>query len=214
MKLYSYFRSSAAYRVRIALGLKGISFEIVPVDLVTGAQRDAEYLLTNPQGLVPALELDDGCVLNQSMAILEWLEESYPNPPLYPNDALARAQYRGLCQHIGCDIHPLNNLRILKYLNNELALDQQSVSDWYAHWIQRGFSALESQLASLQTPFTLGDRPGMFELMLAPQMYNARRFEVALDAFPRLLALDAKCAELDVFIAAAPQSQPDAPIST
>jgi maleylacetoacetate isomerase len=211
MKLYSYWRSSAAYRVRIALGLKGINYSTAPINLASGDQRGDTYLHRNPQGLVPALELDDGTLLTQSGAILEWLEETHPDPALYPRDALARAHCRALCQHIACDIHPLNNLRVLAYLRDDLGQEQQAIAHWYAHWIQRGFSALEAAAAAQETRFSLGDRPGMFELMLVPQIYNARRFKVPLDAFPTLVARDAECALVPAFAAAAPGKQPDAP---
>ena len=211
MKLYSYWRSSAAYRVRIALGLKGLPFTTVPVDLVLGEQRDESYLERNPQGLVPALELDDGRLLHQSTAILEWLEEQYPDPALYPADAMHRARCRALCQHIACDIHPLNNLRVLKYLGGELQAEEDAVMRWYAHWITRGFSALETEIAGDTGPFSMGDVPGMFEVMLVPQMFNARRFKVPLDSFPLLRAREERCADLPAFADAAPERQADAP---
>jgi maleylacetoacetate isomerase len=210
MKLYSYFRSSAAYRVRIGLALKGIAFETIAVNLVDGEQRNADFLSRNPQGLVPALELDEGSLLTQSTAILEWLEESYPDPPLYPADPLERARCRALCQHIACDIHPLNNLRVLRYLREDFRQDQDSIDHWYSHWIQRGFDALEAEVARESTPFSLGENPGMFELMLVPQMYNARRFNVSLDAYPHLLQRDTRCQQHPAFVEAAPEKQPDA----
>jgi maleylacetoacetate isomerase len=211
MKLYSYWRSSAAYRVRIALGLKGLAYSTAAVDLVNGAQRSGEFLAHNPQGLVPALELDDGTLLTQSSAILEWLEETHPAPALYPRDPVERAHCRALCQHIACDIHPLNNLRVLAYLRDDLKQEQDKLADWYAHWIQRGFAGIEAAVAAQKTRFSLGEAPGMFELMLVPQMYNARRFSVSLDAFPTLVARDAACAEIPAFAAALPEKQPDAP---
>ena len=213
MKLYSYFRSSAAYRVRIALGLKNLQWDTVPVRLGADEQRGAEFLKLNPQGLVPALALDDASVISQSTAIVEWLEETHAQPPLYPRAARDRAAIRALCQHIACDIHPLNNLRVLGYLKEECALAQDAVERWYAHWIQRGFSAVETALEDFPGPFSLGDRPGMLEVYLTPQVHNARRFKVALHAFPKLQALDERCRDIDAFVAAHPQRQPDTPES-
>ena len=213
MKLYSYFRSSAAYRVRIALGLKSLDWDTVAVRLDAREQRGDDFLKLNPQGLVPALALDDGSVIGQSTAILEWLEEAHPQPPLYPNAALDRAAIRALCQHIACDIHPLNNLRVLGYLKDKCGLAQDAVDRWYAHWIQRGFSAVETALGDFPGPFSLGARPGMLEVYLAPQVYNARRFTVDLDAFPKLQALDERCRDIAAFADAHPQRQPDTPES-
>jgi maleylacetoacetate isomerase len=210
VKLYSYYRSSAAYRVRIALGLKGVAFSTVPVNLVGGEQRGS-YLDTNPQGLVPALELDDGTVLTQSTAIIEWLEESHPTPALLPAYPAARARIRALCQHIACDIHPLNNLRVLFYLRDEAAQDAEAVSRWYAHWVREGFCALEQAVTDFEGAFSLGDKPGMFEAFLVPQLYNANRWNVAVDDFPRIQALDTRCQQLDAFLHAHPDRQPDTP---
>ena len=213
MKLYSYFRSSAAYRVRIALSLKRLDWDTVTVRLTADEQRRDDFLKLNPQGLVPALALEDGSVIGQSTAILEWLEEAHPKPPLYPNAALERAAIRALCQHIACDIHPLNNLRVLNYLKGECGLAQDAVDRWYAHWIQRGFGAVETALADFPGPFSLGERPGMLEVYLAPQVYNARRFNVGLDAFPKLQALDERCRRLNAFADSHPYRQPDTPES-
>ncbi|EAQ98484.1 maleylacetoacetate isomerase [Congregibacter litoralis] len=211
MKLYSFFRSTAAYRVRIALGLKKLEHEIAPVDLIAGQQRSATFLGENPQGLVPALVLDSGKTLAQSGAILEWLEETHPDPPLYPEGALARAQTRALCQHIACDIHPLNNLRVLRYLNDPLELEQSAVDDWYAHWIHRGFTPLEKAVGEFPEAFSLGDRPGMLEIFLIPQVFNAYRFKVDLTAFPNIAALDKRCQQLTAFHHAHPSRQVDTP---
>ena len=208
MQLYSYFRSSAAYRVRIALNLKGIDHGVIPVNLVAGEQRGEDYRRHNPQGLVPSLVAGNS-TLTQSTAILEWLEEQYPDTPLYPEDTLHRAQVRALCQLIACDIHPLNNLRVLKYLKNELGQDEADVRQWYAHWVIEGFAALEPQLPA--DGFVNGDAPGMGEAYIVPQVYNARRFEVDLDAFPKLRALDERCAPLEAFQRARPEAQADAP---
>ena len=211
MQLFSYYRSSAAYRVRIALELKGIQYGITPVNIATGEQRSAGYLADNPQGLVPSLKLDSGAVISQSLAILEWLEEAQPQHPLYPHSQLQRAQYRALCQHIACDIHPLNNLRVLSYLRDELQQPQQSVDRWYAHWIQSGFRAIEAAVQSHPGRFSLDADPGMLEVMLVPQVYNARRFHVDLTDFPGIVALDARCQLIDAFAKAHPLAQPDAP---
>lgn len=213
MKLYSYYRSSAAYRVRIALALKGLAYQVIPVDLVQGQQRQHDYLTTNPQGLVPALQLDDGRILTQSLAILEWLEETFPEPPLYADNPIERARQRSLVQHIACDIHPLNNLRVLHYLKGELAQPEAQVSSWYSHWIRRGFTALEQEVSSFAGPFSVTANPGMFEVLLIPQIFNARRFNVAIDDFPQLLELAERCEQLDAFASAHPSRQPDGPAS-
>ena len=213
MRLYSYYRSSAAYRVRIALALKGLAYQVIPVDLVQGQQRQHDYLTTNPQGLVPALQLDDGRILTQSLAILEWLEETFPEPPLYADNPVERARQRSLVQHIACDIHPLNNLRVLHYLKGELAQPEAQVSSWYSHWIRRGFTALEQEVSSFAGPFSVTANPGMFEVLLIPQIFNARRFNVAIDDFPQLLELAERCEQLDAFASAHPSRQPDGPAS-
>ncbi|MDP5054042.1 MAG: maleylacetoacetate isomerase, partial [Congregibacter sp.] len=211
MELYSYFRSSAAYRVRIALGLKDLPHTIIPVNISTGQQRQEDYLQRNPQGLVPALRLNSGEVLAQSGAILEWLEETYPHPALYPQDPIQRAQHRALCQHIACDIHPLNNLRVLRYLRGTLNLPQSQVDDWYTHWIETGFAALERVISEFSTEFSLGAAPGMLEIFLIPQVFNAYRFNVDLTPFPGIVALDVRCQKLPAFVAAHPSRQPDTP---
>ena len=213
MDLYSYFRSSASYRVRIALALKGIASNYIPVNLVENEQGSGEYRARNAQGLVPALVLDNGEVLGQSVAILEWLEERYPEPALYPEDAIERAQMRALCQHIACDVHPLNNLRVLRYLKDRLGHTQETVGEWYAHWIHTGFDTLEPQVAAMPGAFSLGDQPGMLELMIVPQVYNARRFDVPLERYPAICDLDERCASLDAFARAHPSRQPDTPDS-
>ena len=207
LRLYSYWRSSAAYRVRIALNLKRIEHTIVPVDLAAGQQAEADYRGRNPQGLVPLLE--DGDVrLTQSQAIVEYLDERYPEPALYPAAALERAGVRAFAGAIACDIHPLNNLRVLRYLKGPLGQDTAAVNAWYAHWIWAGFSALEAEASS--GPYVFGDTVTAADLFLIPQIYNARRFEIALDDFPKLLAVDAACATLPAFRDAAPEAQADA----
>jgi len=207
MILYGYALSSASYRVRIALNLKGLEVATVPVHLGRGEQRQPEFLQLNSQGFVPALRLDDGEVLTQSMAIIEYLEETCPQPPLLPAAPAARARARALCQLIACDVHPLNNLRVLKYLEAQLGLDQNARNAWYRHWIQVGFEALEQSLArdSSKGCFCHGDAPGMADVLLVPQVFNARRFSVELAPYPRIVAIDAACRELPAFAAAAPE---------
>ena len=211
MKLYGYFRSSAAYRVRIGLALKKLAYEVLALDLRAGAQRDVAYRELNPQGLVPAL-VDDERVVAQSLAILEYLEETHPTPPLLPRGAGERARVRQLAALVACDIHPLNNLRVLEYLERELGASQPARERWIRHWIETGFTAFEALLArSPETgPFCHGDEPTLADVCLVPQVYNARRFGCALDAFPTLVAIDARCRALPAFAAAAPEAQPDA----
>lgn len=206
MRLHSYFRSSAAFRVRIALNLKGLDYEIVPINLVEGQQRSNDYLHLNPQGLVPALEFDDGEVLAQSPAILEWLEEHYPTPPLYPSDPLERARMRATCFHVACDIHPLNNLRVLRYLGDTLGVPEPARTDWYRHWIRVGFEAIEPAVVG---PFHAGDAPSMADVYLVPQLFNAKRFGVDLTPFPRLAGVYDHALRHQAFADAHPDRQPD-----
>jgi len=209
MILYGYALSSASYRVRIALNLKGLEVATVPVHLRRGEQRQPEFLQLNSQGFVPALRLDDGEVLTQSMAIIEYLDERYPQPPLLPAAPAARARARALCQLIACDVHPLNNLRVLKYLEAQLGLDENARNAWYRHWIQAGFEALEQSLTrdAPSGRFCHGDSPGMADVLLVPQVFNARRFSVDLAPYPRITAIDAACREIPAFAAAAPERQ-------
>ncbi|CAO3413828.1 maleylacetoacetate isomerase [Azospirillum doebereinerae] len=210
MKLHTYFRSSASYRVRIALNLKGLTPDLAFVHLRRGEQRDPAYAALNPEQLVPALEVD-GQVLTQSLAIVEYLDETHPAPPLLPADPLGRARVRGLAQLVACDIHPIDNLRVLNHLKT-MGHAQGEVDDWYRHWIAVGLTALEARLAGdgRGGRFCHGDRPGLADLVLVPQMYNARRFGCPLDAYPTLLRIDADCRALPAFAAAAPENQPDA----
>lgn len=209
--LYGYFRSSAAYRVRIALNLKGVDYDQIPVNLVQGEQRDGEHLARNPQGLVPSLVLDDSSVINQSLAVCEYLDEVHPEPALLPVDALGRAQVRGLAQLIACEIHPLNNLKVLKYLVGELGADEAAKLAWYHHWIGEGFTALEAMLANLSNgDFCYGDTPTLADICLVPQVYNAQRFECDLSAYPTIQRIVANCRLLPAFAKAAPEAQPDA----
>ena len=211
MKLYTYFRSSAAFRVRIALNLKALSYESVPVDLRPGAHRQPDYLARNPQGLIPALE-DAGAVIGQSLAIIEYLEEIRPQPPLLPRAALDRARVRSMALAIACDIHPLNNLRVLNYLRAPLGHEQAAVDTWYRHWIAEGFRSLEEQ-----AKHSTGDGRHMFgteltlaDICLVPQMFNARRLDCNLEPFPTIRAICAHLEALPAFAGAAPNAQPDA----
>ena len=212
MKLYDYFRSSAAYRVRIALNLKRLAPERAFVHLRHGAQRAEAYLALNPQGLVPALETDGGDVLTQSLAIIEWLDESHPAPPLLPADAAGRARVRALALAIACDLHPLNNLRVLNYLTATLGATDAHRDGWYRYWCDVGFEALETQLAREASTgaFCHGGTPTLADICLVPQLANARRFKLELAPYPTLLRIDAACAALPAFADAAPAKQPDA----
>ncbi len=209
MILHGYWRSGAAWRTRIALGLKGLAYDQQGVDLRTGAQRSQAFIALNPQGMVPALEVD-GVVLTQSPAILEWLEETHPTPPLLPVAPVDRAQVRAMAALIGCDIHPLNNLRVGKALRETFGADQAAVDAWAAGWITPGFKALEALVARHGAGWCFGDAPTLADCYLIPQIYSARRFNVALDAFPRLLAIETAAGRHPAFMAAHPDAQPDA----
>lgn len=208
MKLYTYFRSSAAYRVRIALNLKDIAYEGISVHLTKdgGQQRTAEYRAINPQMRVPTLQLSSGEKLIQSLAIIEYLDEVFPDPALLPKDAIERAHVRAVAQIIACDIHPLNNLVALQYLR-KLGHDDQAVNAWYASWVLAGFEAIEPLLRP--GPYAFGSHVTLADVCLVPQVFNARRFKVPLDAFPKILAVDAACAKLPAFDAARPEKQFD-----
>lgn len=213
MKLFSFFRSSAAYRVRIALNLKGLDYQTVPVHLVRGGgeQFAPEYRALNPQSLVPVLE-DNGLALPQSLAIIEYLEELHPRPPLLPPTAEERARVRALALAIACDIHPLNNTRVLSYLTGPLGASTEARNAWYHHWIALGLAAVEAQVAGkLQTgKFCHGDKPGLADCCLVPQLANARRFKCDVAPYPTLLRIEANCQALETFQRAAPERQPDA----
>ena len=209
MILHGYWRSGTSYRTRIALNLKGLAYETSPVDLRTGAQKSEAYLALNPQGLVPALETDNGLVLTQSPAILEWLEEAHPAPALLPSGAADRAVVRAMAALIGCDIHPLNNLRVLKAVR-ELGADQTGADAWAGRWILDGFTALEAMVTRHGEGWCFGDAPSLVDCYLIPQIYSARRFNVDLTAFPRLLAVEAQADRHPAFVAAHPDNQPDA----
>ena len=203
---YEYWRSSAAYRVRIALKLKGIDYESRPVDLREGEQRSPAFLALNPLGLVPMLEID-GNRLTQSIAILNYLDLRYPNQPLIPASAAERAHVVAMAMAIACDIHPLNNLRVLKYLKNELGHSQDEVDDWYRHWIAEGLPALEAMAAPRAGKFLFGDAPTGADVCLVPQLYNARRFDVRLDDYPTLLRAEDNANRIEAFAAAHPDRQ-------
>lgn len=203
MKLYDYPYSSAAYRVRIALNLKGQTVEAVPVDLREGRQCSADYHALNPTGLVPSLDTGEG-LLGQSLAIIEYLDERFPEPPLLPSGAFARARARALALQVACDIHPLNNLRVRQYLERELGANEEQKLAWYHHWLRLGLDALERQLAGNGSLFCCGDTPGLADICLVPQLYNARRFSLDLSPYPRLVAIDTACQRLDAFASAHP----------
>lgn len=209
MRLHGYFRSSAAWRVRIALNLKGVSATPLAHHLRRGEQRAADYLRLNPQGLVPTLELDDGTPLTQSLAICEYLDETHPAPPLLPGDARNRAAIRAFAFAIACDVHPVQNLKVLTRLRS-LNLPEDQVTDWARWAIGEGLSACETLVAASPGPFCFGDRPTLADLCLIPQLYNARRFGVDLTGLDRLLHAEAACAKVAAFAEAAPERQPDA----
>jgi maleylpyruvate isomerase len=210
LKLYTYFRSSAAYRVRIALNLKGLTYDMAPIHLTKdgGQQRRPDFVAINPQMRVPALALDNGDVLTQSLAIIEYLDDVHPKPPLLPSDPLARAKVRAIAQMVACDIHPLNNLVALQYLKRSLKQEQPEIDAWYHHWVIEGFKAIETMISP--APYTCGSQVTLADLCLVPQVFNARRLKVPLDAFPKIVAADAACLKLAAFDKARPENQPDA----
>jgi maleylpyruvate isomerase len=209
--LYGYWRSSAAYRLRIALNLKGITYDQISINLKDGEQSEAAWLSRQPQGLVPVLEMDGNNLL-QSPAILEWIEESWPTPALLPSDPVARCTVRGWASVIGCDIHPLQNLRVLKAVAGDLGHGPDGMNAWAQRWIASGLASLETLVEATNPtgPFLWGDKPGMAEVYLVPQLYNARRWGVDLDAMPRLRRADEAAQALDAFTDALPENQPDA----
>ena len=210
MTFYGYYRSSAAFRLRIALNLKGLSPELVSIHLQKegGLNRKPEFRAINPQMRVPALKLDSGEVLIQSLAIIEYLDETHPQPPLLPRDPVQRAKVRALAQVIACDIHPLNNVGPLRYLKSALGQEQAKIDAWYHHWILDGFEALESLLQT--GPYAFGSEVTLADVCLVPQVYNATRFKVPLDRFPKIVAVNAACLKLPAFDKARPENQPDA----
>ena len=210
MKLYTYFRSSAAYRVRIALNLKGLPYDMVSIHLIKdgGRQFTPEFQAINPQMRVPALRLDSGELLIQSLAIIEYLDEIQPEPPFLPADALARAKVRAVAQAIACDIHPLNNTSPLRYLKRTLKHAQPEIDAWYRHWVTVGFEAIEAMIRP--GPYACGAHVTLADICLVPQVYNARRLKVPLDKFPKIVAVEAACLKLAAFDKARPENQPDA----
>jgi maleylacetoacetate isomerase len=202
-RLFDYFRSSACYRVRIALNLKGVDYEAVPVNLVDGGQKGPEYRAVNPQALIPALDID-GRVLTQSLAIIDYLDATRPEPAFIPSDPADAAHVRALALVVACDVHPLNNLRVLKYLSGPLGRPQEARDSWYRHWVVEGFAALEAMAAARAGRFLFGDSPSLADICLVPQMFNARRFEVPLDDYPTLVRADSEANRLDAFAAAHP----------
>ncbi len=208
LTLHGYWRSSAAYRVRIALNLKGLAYDQVTYDLRQGAQKGDAYAALNPQKLVPALQTETGAVLTQSLAILEWLEEAHPEPALLPEDRIDRAHVRAMAAAIACDIHPLNNLRVLNTLRGDLAASDDQVSQWIARWIGDGFDAVEQMIGG--GDFCYGDAPTLADCCLAPQIYSARRFKVDLSPWPKIRAVAEACDAIPAFAVARPEFQPDA----
>lgn len=210
MKLFSYFRSSAAYRVRIALNLKSVPCEMIAIHLVKdgGRNRSPEYRAINPQMRVPALALPNGEVLTQSLAIINYLDKRHPEPPLLPTDPIQRAKVEAFAQTIACDIHPLNNIGPLRYLKQKLTQEQSAIDAWYHHWVSEGFEALEQMIRP--GPYSFGSEVTLADICLVPQVYNARRLKVPLDAFPKIVSVDAECMKLPAFEKARPENQPDA----
>ena len=210
MKLYNYVRSSASFRVRTALQLKGLAYEYVPVHLVKGEQRDPALAALAAEHLVPVLELEDGRRLTQSMAIIEYLDETHPQPALLPRDAVGRARVRALAQIVACEVHPLNNLRVLKYLVHELKADEPAKNAWYRHWVDLGLQAYEAHLAEQPGAFSHGDAPTLADCCLVPQIFNAQRFDCDLSGLPRTMAVFDACMKLPAFQRAQPSACPDA----
>lgn len=210
MKLYNYFRSSASFRVRIALALKGLPYEYVPVHLAKGEHKKSAYADVAADGLVPLLELDDGTRLSQSMAIIEYLDETHPEPALVPGDAVGRARVRALAQSIACEIHPVNNLRVLKYLSGTLKIDEEAKNTWYRHWVRTGLEAFERQLSQLPSGrYCYGETPTLADCCLVPQIFNGQRFNTPLDGLPRTMAAFEACMALPAFQQAQPSACPD-----
>ncbi|HSW20254.1 MAG TPA: maleylacetoacetate isomerase [Ramlibacter sp.] len=210
MKLYNYFRSSASYRVRIALELKGLPYDYAPVHLVKGEHKQPAYTAISPTGLVPLLVTDSQERLGQSMAIIEYIDEVHPQPPLLPSDAMGRAQVRALAQLIACEIHPLNNLRVLKYLVRDLKVEDEAKNTWYRHWVRVGLEAFERELAQLPpSTYSYGDFPTLADCCLVPQIFNAQRLDTDLTGLPRTMAAYDACMTLDAFQKAQPSACPD-----
>lgn len=207
LELYSYFRSSAAFRVRIALNIKQLDYQLKTVDIFSGVHQEKNYQNINSQGLIPSLKLSDGSLITQSMSILEYLEETYPSPALLPNTPAERAKLRSWYQVITCDIHPLDNLRVLKYLTGNLSVSEENKLDWYHHWIRLGFDHLEQEL--IGTPFSNGAELSMVDCCLIPQVYNAHRFKLDMSDFKKIQSIYDTCMQLPAFDKAKPENQPD-----
>ncbi len=212
MKLYSYFRSSASFRVRIALALKGLAFDYVPVHLVKNEQLADAFSARVPAQLVPALELDDGALLTQSLAIIEYLDETHPEPPLLPADPLGRARVRAIALDMACEIHPLDNLRVLRYLTKQLGVSEDDKNGWYRHWVETGLAVVEKRLSAGEDTgaFCHGDAPGLADCTLVPQIFNAHRMECRLDHVPTVMRIFERCMTEPAFQAAQPSAAPDA----
>ena len=208
MELYTYFRSSASFRVRIALGLKGLPYETRSVHLQKNEQLAADYAAKVPARLVPVLH-DGDAWLSQSLAIIEYLDETHPTPPLLPATPIERAQVRALAMDIACEIHPLNNLRVLRYLVRELKIAEEAKNTWYRHWVEGGLAAVEARLAAAPGTYCFGDTPGLADCVLVPQIFNAQRFDCQLDHVPNVMRVFAACMELDAFERARPENCPD-----
>ena len=210
MELYTYYRSTSSYRVRIALALKGLDYRSIPVNLLKGEHRQADFLALNPQGRVPALRVGEGELLVQSPAIIEYLEECYPQPPLLADDPLQRAHARSVAALIGCDVHPLHNVSVLNQLR-QLGHDENQVTQWIAHWISQGLAAVEQLIGD--KGYCFGDAPGVADVYLIPQLYAAERFNISLDAYPRIRRVAALAAQHPAFVQAHPANQPDTPVA-
>ncbi len=211
MRLYNYFRSSASFRVRIALNLKGRAYEYVPIQLTKGEQKTPEFAALTAEQLVPLLELDDGRRLTQSMAMIEYLDEAHPEPPLLPADSWGRARVRALAQIVACEIHPLNNLRVLKYLVHDLGVSDDNKNTWYKHWVRLGLESFEAHLAAFpQSTYSHGEAPTLADCCLVPQIFNAQRFDCDLTGLPRTMDVFETCMKLEAFQKAQPSACPDA----
>ena len=210
MELYNYFRSSASWRVRIALALKGLDYDYLPVHLVRKEQSTPEFIAASGTGLVPLMVTDDGERLHQSLAIIEYLDETIPEPPLLPRDALGRARVRALAQDIACEIHPINNLRVLQYLTGPLGASEDAKGAWIRHWVEGGLEVVERQLAARPAAFCHGDTPGLADCALVPQVFNAQRFDCRLDHVPNVMRVHAACMAHEAFSSTQPSACPDA----
>lgn len=209
LALYSYFRSSTSYRVRIALNMKGVAYDLMPINILKGEHREAAYVAINPSQGVPALK-EDGHILTQSLALLDYIDERWPTPPLLPSDPAAKAQVRALCQIVACDIHPINNLRVLNYLTGTLQLTEEQKKDWMQHWLAEGLLALEAMVKPLASDYCFGNQLTLADICLVPQVFNAERFGHDMAAYPTLKAIAERCRALPAFERAHPANQPDA----